>query len=144
MPKLSRWSLFVVFIFGLQLAVSATVHKSFGLTAFGDTLQTALVCFALVAVVRNARSSSGTTRVFWSLMSVGFALWLITQLTWSYVEVVQKLDVPNPFYGDIILFVHVVPFMGALAMQPQAELGSRRFGLTDFMLLLVWWIYLYL
>jgi hypothetical protein len=45
-----------------------------------------------------------------------------------------------------VLFLHIVPMMAALALQPHVEQDDRtaRLGSLDFALLLIWWLYLYL
>ena len=65
---------------------------------------------------------------------------------WTYFEVFLRKDVPNPFGGDVVLFLHLVPMTAALAMQPHVQRDDRttRLGTLDFALLLVWWLYLYL
>ena len=52
----------------------------------------------------------------------------------------------NPFVGDIVLFLHIVPMMAALALLPHSEQDEHtaRLGTLDFALLLIWWVYLYL
>jgi len=79
-------------------------------------------------------------------MTLGLTGWLTYQFLWTYIEVVQKRDVPDLFPGDVILFLHVVPMMAALALQPDVEQHDRdlRLGSLDFALLLLWWVYLYL
>jgi len=53
---------------------------------------------------------------------------------------------PQPFWGDVISFFHIVPMMGALALQPHMRQGTRflRVGILDLSILLLWWLYLYL
>jgi diguanylate cyclase (GGDEF)-like protein len=73
-------------------------------------------------------------------------MWLSAQVLWTYFEVYVRQEVPNPFVGDVILFLHVVPMMAALAVQPHIERKdhSPRLVSLDFLLLLTWWLYLYL
>ena len=54
-------------------------------------------------------------------------------------------DVPDLFDGDIVLFVHIVPLMAALALRPHIPRDeyAARLGRLDFGLLIVWWFYLY-
>lgn len=68
------------------------------------------------------------------------------QLIWTYFEVVRRQTVPNPFLGDVILFLHPVPMMWALALRPHDRRDDVNFhiGYLDFSLILVWWVYLYL
>jgi diguanylate cyclase (GGDEF)-like protein len=73
-------------------------------------------------------------------------MWLSAQLSWTYLEVFLRQEVPNPFVADIVLFLHVVPMMAALAVQPHLKRNDRSLRLVslDFFLLLTWWLYLYL
>lgn len=78
-------------------------------------------------------------------MAVGLACWFTYQLVWTYVEVIQRNEVPDLFSWDALLFLHFVPMMAALALQPNVEAHDRdwRSGSLDFALLLLWWVYVY-
>ena len=58
---------------------------------------------------------------------------------------ILRRDVPDLFAGDVILFLHIVPLMAALAVRPHVPRDeySARVGRLDFALLVVWWFYLY-
>jgi len=73
-------------------------------------------------------------------------MWLVSQLMWTYIEVYLRHEAPNPFVGDVILFLHIVPMMAAVAIQPHMRQDHRtqRAGSLDFALLLTWWLFLYL
>jgi len=120
--------------------------RGFLLTAFTDTTECVLLVSATLAVLPNARFSQGRIRLFWLLISAGMGLWLVYQLLWNYFEIYMRQDVPELFVGDVVLFLHVVPMMAALALQPHALQDERttRFNSLDFALLLIWWLYLYL
>jgi len=47
--------------------------------------------------------------------------------------------VPNPFLGDVVLFLHLVPMIAALAVLPHLREGERdeRIRMLDFTLLLI-------
>lgn len=79
-------------------------------------------------------------------MALGCGTWLCAQVLWTYLEVYLRQEVPNPFVGDVILFLHIVPMMAALAVQPHIERNEHSLPLVslDFILLLTWWLYLYL
>ena len=79
-------------------------------------------------------------------MELGFVTWLCSQVLWTYFEVVLRKETPNPFVGDVILFLHIVPMMAALAVQPhmRQERHITRLGSLDVVLLLIGWLYLYL
>jgi signal transduction histidine kinase len=53
--------------------------------------------------------------------------------------------VPDLCSGDMILFLHIVPLMAALALRPHApqDQYAARVRHLDFAMLMLWWIYLY-
>jgi len=73
-------------------------------------------------------------------------LWLASQVMWTYFEVYLRQEAPNPFVGDVILFLHIVPMMAALAILPHVQHDEHgiRVDTLDFTLLLTWWLFLYL
>src|SRR5580693_8900231 len=136
------WGLLV----GSYTLAALTVPNGRGLTAFGDIVQCAVALFACAGLFLNSFSREKRTRVFWLLLGLGCAAWLVGQSIWTYFEVVLRKDVPNPFIGDVILFLHPVPMIGALALKPHDKRDDLNvhIGYLDFSLLLVWWVYLYL
>jgi diguanylate cyclase (GGDEF)-like protein/PAS domain S-box-containing protein len=127
-----------------QLVLALSMKSSYSLTTFGDTSQCILLLGALLSVIPIAFQADGRTRIFGWLMSLGFVLWFSAQVLWTYFEVYRRQQVPNPFLGDIILFLHIVPMMAALAVQPHLKANrSIRTGRLDFALLLIWWLYLF-
>jgi hypothetical protein len=128
------------------MAVSALAPRGFALTAFGDILQNVVLLAATIALLVNVRTAPARSRLFWALMGMGLAMWLGSQLMWTYVEVYLCHEAPNPFAGDVILFLHIVPMMAAVALQPHVQQENRaiRAGRLDFALLFTWWLFLYL
>jgi diguanylate cyclase (GGDEF)-like protein len=128
------------------MAVSTLAPRGFALTAFGDILQNVVLLGATIALFVNVRTSFGKSRLFWALMGIGLAMWLGSQVMWTYVEVYLRHEAPNPFVGDVILFLHIVPMMAAVALQPHVHQENRaiRAGRLDFALLFTWWLFLYL
>jgi diguanylate cyclase (GGDEF)-like protein len=133
-------------VFGVHLVVSVLAPRGMGLTAFGDLTQSALLLCATLAVLANVRTSYKKAKLFWALMALGCGMWFCTQILWTYFEVFLRQDAPNPFVGDVVLFLHVVPMMAALVVQPhiQRDDHSLRLASLDFFLLFAWWLYLYL
>src|SRR6266481_4403541 len=99
----------------------------------------------LILAVRNTLDSRGNTRLFWGLMTAGLSMWWFNQAGWAWFEVVLRQPVPDPFYGDIILFLHGVPFMAAVAIRPQrADRGEGVLSdALNVVILLVWWVVVY-
>jgi signal transduction histidine kinase len=119
--------------------------RSFQLTAFSDVAQCLLLVSGVASFVPLVLRSQGRMRLFWSLITLGISLWAVYLLLWLYYEVILRVDVPDLFAGDVILFLHIVPLMAALALRPHVPRDeyAARVGRLDFALLLVWWFYLY-
>lgn len=135
-----------VLLVGSYTVAALTVHNGPGLTAFGDVVQCLAAMFACGGLILNWRTTEKRTRVFWVLLTLGCFAWLVGQTIWTYFEVDLRQSVPNPFIGDVILFLHPVPMIGALALKPHDKRDDLNvhIGYLDFSLLLVWWVYLYL
>ena len=129
-----------------QVALCVFAPRGAALTDATDAIGVSLQALAFWAAIQNAMRGHHRLRLFWGLISLSFALLLIGQLLWSGYEVILRTEAPNPFIGDIFLFLAEVPFVAGLLLQPQREeRGDRsRVGLVDFLLLLVWWLYLFL
>lgn len=130
----------------VDILVSVLAPPSIGLTAFGDLTQCVLLFCATLAILSNIRTSDKKAQLYWALMAFGCGMWFCVQVLWTYFEVLLRQEVPNPFVADVALFLHVVPMMAALAVQPHLRRNghSLRLGSVDFFLLLTWWLYLYL
>jgi diguanylate cyclase (GGDEF)-like protein len=141
-----RWTAIVCAVVCVHVLLSLFVSRSFGLTAFGDILQCILLFCGAWAILGNVGTAASKARLYWALMGLGVGMWLAAQLLWTYFEVFLRQEAPNPFVGDVILFLHVVPMMAAVAVQPHLRQENRtvRVGTLDFFLLLIWWLFLYL
>ena len=144
--RAKAWAVGLVCLVLLQTAASLLSRRSFGLVALSDVVQCVLLLSAALSCLPGIIKNTGRTRLFWMLMTLGLTSWLSYQFSWTYVEVVQRREVPSLFTLDVILFLHIVPMMAALALQPNVEQHDRdlRLGSLDFALLLLWWFYLYL
>ncbi len=140
------WLVATAYLVAMQLLVSLMVHRGFFLTAFGDITRCVLLAVACCCTASNIPSSRGRARLFWALISLGLAMWFLVEVLWAFYEVFLNREVPNPFSWDVLLFLHLVPIMAALAVRPHrsADQGSAQVGAIDFILLFSWWLYLYL
>jgi signal transduction histidine kinase len=140
------WTAAVAACLAALILAALVLHRSFALTAFSDWIQCILLLSAALSLVPNAVRSHGRLRLFWALLATGMACWFSYQLMWTYFEVWLRTDVPDLCAGDIILFLHIVPMMAALALRPQAppDEYSPRLRRLDFALMMVWWMYLYI
>lgn len=142
---LKLWILAVSSLLCVQAIASLTLSPGFALVALSDVVQLLLLLSGTLALLPVSFASRGRTRMFWALMALGLAFWLTYQVLWCYFEVVLRQEVPTPFAGDVVIFLHLVPMTAALAMQPHVRQDERasRLGSLDFALLLIWWLYLY-
>lgn len=141
-----RWTIAICTLVCVHFGLSLAAPRSFALTAFGDVFQNIVLLLATVACLSNVKTTSGKPRLFCLLMGLGLAIWLASQVMWTYFEVYLRHEAPNPFSGDVILFLHVVPMMAAVAIQPHQRQEDHAFRARtlDFVLLLTWWLFLYL
>ncbi len=133
---------------GITLAfavVSVTVERGPVLTAISDVGYLLLTLTVGVAMLANAWSAGGASRHFWALMGAGSMLWAANQAAWVYCEVVRHTTVPDPSFMDVFLFLHLVPMIAAVGLRPHRTEGEQklRADTLDFLLLLVWWVFLY-
>jgi signal transduction histidine kinase len=139
------WLLAVAALLAAFVLAALFLPRSFQLTTFSDIVQCLFLISGTAAFIPLVLRSKGRMRLFWSLITLGISFWLIYQLLWTYFEVILRTDVPDLFAGDIILFLHIVPLMAALALRPHVPRDeyAARVGRLDFALLLTWWFYLY-
>jgi signal transduction histidine kinase len=140
-----RWFVLAAGITLALAVVSSAVHRGSIVTAFADLFGLAIMSTGAVILLVNAISRSGPERWFWRLMALGFFLWSFNQGAWAYHEIVLHADMPDPYFGDIILFFHLVPMIAAAAWRPDRLRSGQRFDLStvNFLMLLVWWMFLY-
>jgi len=133
-------------VLGCYAAAVVLFSPGARLTAFSDVYLSLAPLLVNGALLANAVSSDWRKNAFWMLLALGSTLWLAGQFAQTYVEVYQHRLVPDVFLGDILFFLHIVPMIAALTLQPHRNRDTRRllYGCLDFSLLLFWWVYLYL
>ena len=139
------WSAGVVACMAALVLAALLLPQSFRLTAISDVIQCVLLTAGVIAFLSRAVKSQGRMRFFWGLLGLGDALWMVYQFCWTYFEVILHQDVPDLFSGDLVLFLHIVPFMAALALRPHIprDEHAARMRRLDFAVLILWWVYLY-
>ncbi len=147
MRKLTHWEWGTVAGFLLAYTVVSLLAKpGAALTAFSDMSGVGLWLLAIVVMLWAGFINTGRTRWFWFLMSFGAALVATNLTAWLYYEVMTGREPPNPFWADIPLFLQPVPMMAAAALRPGSRQREQKFLLSslNFLILLLWWIYLYM
>lgn len=130
----------------LHAVAALLLPRAFALTCVSDMTQLLLLSSGFTVLTLNIFSSRARVRWFWSFMAAGIGFWLLYQVLWNYFEIGLRQNVPDLFLIDIVLFLHIVPMIAAVTLQPHRREDDRvvRFGSLDFTLLLIWWIFLYL
>jgi signal transduction histidine kinase len=130
----------------LYTVVSLTAPRGFALTAFSDSCGAGLWLIAVAAMLWAAFSNRGRTRWFWILMAASAAMVFSNFAAWFYYEVIAGRSTPDPFWADIPLFLQPVPMMAAAALRPGSRQQEQKFHLStlNFLILLLWWIYIYM
>lgn len=142
------WVCLLIALVLAQTAASLLMARGNALTVASDLIGGSLLLVATAAFLPNTlrwRCPTLHMRLFWILMSVGMLFWLTYQGMWNYFEVFKHQDVPDPFLGDVVLFLHLVPMIAALAVLPHLRDDERdeRVRMLDFALLLTWWVFIY-
>ena len=139
------WWLLSGAIVGTSALVAIRDSQSFAVSAFSNIVALLLLLSAMAVMLQISASSKGTARWFWALLGGGFALWASNQAGWTAYEVLLRRPLPDPFFGDALLFLHVVPFMAAVALRPHRVHDARTgfLGVLNGLMLLIWWIFLY-
>lgn len=138
----AAWVIFVGGFAALSLAVPEGPSRS----VIANLALCLVPLFANACLLWNASSPYRRQNSFWMLMAFGCTLWLAGQLIWTYKLLVLHEVTHSITFVDVIFFLHVVPFIAALAMLPHARKMREvlRFGHLDMLLLAVWWLFLYL
>lgn len=133
---------------GYTLAFAAVCligHRSPGLTLFADLAGLVMMLAGLVTCLANVSTRPKEERSFWSLMALGFALWITNQTAWTIWENFLHRPIPDPFVFDIVLFFHAVPMIAAVAWRPDfaSKRGKALLSVLNFLMLFGWWVFLY-
>jgi signal transduction histidine kinase len=140
-----RWFLLAGGVTLAFSAVSVTASRGPVLTAMADVAYLVLTLGTGGVMLANAWSAQGANRRFWALMGSGCVLWACNQAAWVYFEALRHTAFPDPSFMDLFLFLHLVPMIAAVGLRPHRSEGEQKFrvGTLDFLMLLVWWVFLY-
>lgn len=113
--------------------------------AVSDIVSGLLMLSALAAFAVHSKASKGRMRWFWILQAAGWGLWLSDQMVWIAFDLILRKPVPAMYPADALLFLAGAPMIAGLLLRPHRQPSDRsvRLGALDFLLLLLWWLYLY-
>src|SRR5712671_4689519 len=113
-----RWFVAAGGITSAFAGISLTAQRSPGLTSFADVFGLVIMVVAAGAALANVIARPAMERWFWALMAFGLSLWGFNQAAWAYREAILHLNVPDPYFPDIVLFFHLVPMIAAVVWRP--------------------------
>jgi len=148
--KFSRSAILIVgawvFFLGGYAAAALLLPHGPARSTICDLLECLVPLFANTCLLWNAASPYRRRNAFWMLLALGCALWLAGELVVTYQELQLHRQVESPFPGDILFFLHIVPWMAAVALVPHARKmrETLRYGLLDLVLLATLWLYVYI
>ena len=129
----------------ITAVLAIACRPSYWLTCVADGLSCVFWALAVGAMLRAGLLNHGRVRIFWIAFAAGAALASMNLGAWAWYDLVLRQAPPNPFWADIPLFLQPVPMMAAVALQPHRRRESPKvyLGTLNFLILLLWWVYLY-
>ena len=88
------------------------------LLSYGGISYFLLLLLATGFAIRNGIQNTLGSRPFWVLLGLGYSLWVLDQSIFLYHQFVLHTEVPDNSIADPVLFLHLVPFMAAVATLP--------------------------
>ena len=139
------WYLALGLFLFLYLLISILVPEGSELLLLRDATRFLLPVIAIILLARHIPATGGRERAFWILMALGVGLWWFPQ-AWRFGYDILAIHRPWLPISRMVLFLHGVPFMAALALRPHRPQRryELRMDLLNALMLLLWWIYLYL
>ena len=127
------------------LGVAMFASPGFARTAFADLSQFALVATGFALMARNVGSARGRAQIFWLIMTLAMLAWCVNAFSWVYYEVIRRVQPPVFSFGDLARFLIPLALFAAIAVRPDRgpRPGRLDLGRLDFVVLLLWWVFLY-
>lgn len=134
-----------VLLMAVLTIACALLPQGLVLAGFSDIVSGLLMLSALVTFAWHGMVSKGRMRWFWWLQAAGWGLWLSDQLVWVTFDLVLRRKMPAMHPADSLLFLAGAPMVAGVLLRPHRQTSERsaRLGVLDFLLLMLWWLYLY-
>src|SRR5450432_3387542 len=113
--RLLSWPTALVAILAVRTAVSFAAKPGSAILSYGGVSYFLLLLLATGFAIRNAVQNTLGSRPFWVLLALGYSLWTLDQWNFLYHQFVLHTEVPDTSIADPTLFLHIVPFMTAVA-----------------------------
>src|SRR5215467_3716873 len=143
--RFSSWPTALIGIIVIKAVLSLALKPGSFIFSYSGVSYFLLLVLAASFAIRNAIQNTLGGRPFWVFLAIGYVLWSLNQWIHLYYELALHTEVPDRSIADPVLFLHIVPFMAALAVFPHRNLSERTpyRAVLDALLLLFFWIFLY-
>lgn len=141
----SRWPSLLIGFLAIKTALSLVLGLGDKLALYGSGAYFLLLLLATTFAFMNAVKRTQGRRLFWAFIAGGCGLWSLDQWIYLYYGAYRHMDVPDKSIADPALFLHLVPFMAAVALQPHLQRYDRKSyrATLTFFFLLAFWVFLY-
>jgi PAS domain S-box-containing protein len=142
--RLYTWPAVTVILVLLRVVLSHTLQRA-AFDAYNKLVVFVLLLLCTGFATLNAQEKTQGSRAFWAFLAAGFALWAVDAWLWVYYPTILRQDIPDASIADAALFLHVAPFMAALATRPHLNESNQKLyrSTLNFFLLLFFWVFLY-
>jgi len=142
---LSAWPSLLIGFLAIKAALSLGLGLGDKLALYGSVAYFLLLLLATAFSFMNAVERTQGRRLFWAFIAAGCGLWSLDQWIYVYYGVFRHMDVPDQSIADPALFLHIVPFMAAIALRPHLQGYDRKSyrATLNFFFLLTFWVFLY-
>ena len=143
--RLLSWPTALIAILAVRTVVSFAAKPGSTVLSYGSVSYFLLLLLATGFAIRNGVRDTLGSRPFWVLLTLGYSLWTLDQWIFLYHQFVLHTEVPDTSIADPVLFLHLVPFMAAVATLPTLYVSGTRLYrvLSNFLLFLFFWGFLY-
>jgi len=142
--RLPSWPPVLIAIVVIKAVLSLAVKPGSALVSYSGVSYFLLLLLATGFAIRNGLQNTLGRRSFWVLLAIAYGFWTLDQWFFVYYELVLHVEVPANSMADPVLFLHVVPFIAALATLPHRNTDSKLYRIVlNSLLVLFFWGFLY-
>lgn len=130
----------------MKATISLTLRQSAAGWAYNTVVYFLLLLLATGLAILNAVQNTQGNRSFWAFIAAGTGLWSLDQWLNVYYRIGFHADnPPDSSIADPALFLHIVPFMAAVAIRPHWNRFHPKLhrATLNFLVLLFFWVFLY-
>jgi PAS domain S-box-containing protein len=143
--RFASWPTALIGIVVIKAVLALAVKPGSFLFSYSGISYFLLLLLATSFAIRNAVQNTLGSRPFWVFLATGYGLWVLDQWIFLYYELGLHVEVPENSIADPVLFLHIVPFMAAVATLPHRDVSGRKpyRAILGSLLLLFFWSLLY-